>query len=300
MKNPKEYYWKNGKKTFCVMNELTQPECIDGSEPLSFHHETFSRFHFVIINEDRRAVVANIPVSEMPGIFKAINNQAIISQVSKRLQAATASSGEERTAVRDSSAYTVFITAGKLKGKTPAGALLENAEVNKSLLINQVTWLESNLQKYPKNEEQIRAIKEALQLYEAGKLTRDSAAAAIPSKVDIYPGGLRPLVRRKKQNGKSFVYHISISMYENGEKPIEIKINNFFAPVIVTDAGLYNVQAKEKEDDLTVTFNISLSEWAWFEHQTEAQMRTFENILAPNMYKKAFAANTENRLKAKL
>lgn len=300
MKNPKEYYWKNGKKTFCVMNELSPPTCEDGSEPLSFHHETFSRFHFVLFNEDNKAVVANIPVSEMPGIFKAINNQVITSQVSKRLQAVKAVSGEVQAVSRDSAAYVVFITAGKLKGKTPAGALLENAEVNKSLLINQVSWLESNLQKYPKNAEQIKAIKEALQLYEAGQLTQEAAVAVTPSKVDIYPGGLRPLIRRKRPNGKVFVYQISISQYENGDKPIEIKINNFFAPVVVTDAGLYKVQAKEKEDDLTVTFNLSLSEWYWFVHQTEAQMRTFENMLAPSMYKEANDADKENRLKARM
>lgn len=294
MKNPKEYYWRNGKKTFCVMNELTQPECNDGSEPLSFHHETFSRFHFVIFNEDHRAVVANIPVSEMPGIFKKINNQTIVSQITKKLS----SNEGDKSSSLDSAAYTVFITAGKLKGKTPAGALLENAEVNKPLLVNQVSWLKTNLQKYPKNAEQINAIQEALSLYESGKL--NSAAASTPSKVEIYPGGLRPLVRRRKANGKSFVYNISISMYENGERPIEVKINNFFAPVIVTDAGLYNVQAKDKEDDLTVTFNLSLSEWDWFEHQTEAQMRTFENILAPNMYRQANDAEKENRLKARM
>ena len=34
-------------------------------------------------------------------------------------------------------AFTVVITSGRLKGKTPAGALLEDADTNKKLLENQ-------------------------------------------------------------------------------------------------------------------------------------------------------------------
>ena len=55
MKNPKECFSIVQNQTFIVLNELTRPECKDGSEPLTFHHETFSRFNFVIISADKKA-----------------------------------------------------------------------------------------------------------------------------------------------------------------------------------------------------------------------------------------------------
>ena len=74
MKNPKECFSIVQNQTFIVLNELTRPECKDGSEPLTFHHETFSRFNFVIIRADKKATTANIPVREIPGIFEKVHD----------------------------------------------------------------------------------------------------------------------------------------------------------------------------------------------------------------------------------
>ena len=54
MKNPKECFSIVQNQTFIVLNELTRLECKDGSKPLTFHHETFSRFNFVIISADKK------------------------------------------------------------------------------------------------------------------------------------------------------------------------------------------------------------------------------------------------------
>lgn len=54
MKNPKECFCLRQNQTFFVLNELTMATGDDGSEPLTFHHETFSRFKFVIINSDKK------------------------------------------------------------------------------------------------------------------------------------------------------------------------------------------------------------------------------------------------------
>ena len=80
LKNPKECFCLRQQQTFFVLNELTMPTCEDGSEPLMFHHEIFSRFKFVIINQDKKATTANVPVSEFPGIFlpPASNHLSVI------------------------------------------------------------------------------------------------------------------------------------------------------------------------------------------------------------------------------
>lgn len=87
-------------------------------------------------------------------------------------------------------------------------------------------------------------------------------------------------------------------MYEDEKRPIQITVKNFFAPVITTEAGLFNVQAKDRENELEVSFQFTLSEWKWFEHQVETQMRTFENISAPALYKAANNAEFANRRNA--
>lgn len=297
MKNPKEFFWQNGKKTFCVMNELAAPECRDGSEPLSMHHETFSRFHFVLFNEDKKAVTANIPVSQMPGIFSAIETRLVAKQVSC-LMGNEKTAGENKTGSQ-SPAFTTPIRSGKLKGLTPAGALIKDAAANKPLLENQISWLRENLGMYPANIKQIEAIEEALRLYAAGNLSGGNVKLP-EAKTIIYPGGFRPLVRRKRPNGKAFVYSISISMYDQEEKPIEVTVRNFYAPVITTKEGLYNVMPKDREDDISVSCSFSQFEWEWFRHQAEAQMRTFEDVWAPSLYKIAIQADKANKAQAGL
>ena len=278
MKNPKEYFCLRQNQTFFALNELTIPVCKDGSEPLTFHHNTFSRFKFVIINAEKKAATANIPVTAIPGIFEKMREA--------RLQ-----KKDNSDAPANSQAYTVVITSGTLRGKTPAQALIENPN-NRQFLINQVSFLKQHLAQYPKNQVQIDALEDALKLYDSGKLDK-TAEVSGPS--IIYQTGVRPLIRRKDVNGRCFVYEISISYNDSAEKPVSIEIRNYFAPVEQKENGLLNVKARERVDEIKNAFNLSIDEWLWFEHMTEAQIRTFENINAPSLYKTANEQEKLNR-----
>lgn len=279
MKNPKEYFCLRQNQTFFALNELTIPVCKDGSEPLTFHHNTFSRFKFVIINAEKKAATANIPVTAIPGIFEKMKEA--------RLQ----KKEDKNDAPANSQAYTVVITSGTLRGKTPAQALIENPN-NRQFLINQVSFLKQHLAQYPKNQVQIDALEDALKLYDSGKLDK-TAEVSGPS--IIYQTGVRPLIRRKDVNGRCFVYEISISYNDAAEKPVSIEIRNYFAPVEQKENGLLNVKARERVDEIKNAFNLSIDEWLWFEHMTEAQIRTFENINAPSLYKTANEQEKLNR-----
>ena len=326
MKNPKECFCLRQNQTFFVLNELTMATGDDGSEPLTFHHETFSRFKFVIINSDKKATTANIPVSELPGIFEEVRNKNILKKMNSsenktfgminsigkmtqklvyKLVGQPSGASSAATKVDTSSpAFTLAISAGQLRGKTPVAALLENAEVNKKLLLNQIAWLEPNVNKYPRNKDQIKAIKEALDLYEKGLLNKNvsatvsSTTATTNNKTDpnvIYHTGFRPLVRRKNRNGNCFVYEIKIIWHENLPKPVEIEIRNYYTPVVQDEKGLLNVKAREREDETKNSFSLTMDEWFWMEHILEAQMRTFENIYAPKAYRDATNAERANR-----
>ena len=126
MKNPKECVCIQQKQTFFILNELAKPECKDGSEPLLFHHDTFSRFRVVIINAEKKPATANISVKEIPGIIQKIQNLGLKQLLSEKTG---------KTDTKKSAAYTTVITSGKLKGKTPAVALNESEAVNKPLLV---------------------------------------------------------------------------------------------------------------------------------------------------------------------
>lgn len=284
MKNPKECVCIQKNQTFFVLNELTIPECKDGSEPLTFHHDTFSRFKFVLISKEKRPATANVPVNELPAIFQKIRNLSLRDMLSVQKQKSEPSK---------SPAYTTTINAGTLKGKTPAALLLEDAQTNKRLLINQKNWLESNLGRYPRNAAQITAIEDALRLYEAGQLNAEESKAGFQAKT-VYSSGMRPLIRRK-HGDKYFVYEISIRWDGASEKPVEIDIRNYYAPVTRTEKGLLNVKAKEREGEIRNEISLTLEEWLWVEHMLESNIRTFEDLYARNHYKQAYEAEKELR-----
>lgn len=311
LKNPKEYFALTQRQTFFALNELTAATGENGSEPLTFYHDTFSRMKIVIINENKKAASANIPASELPGIFnrleiaKMTGLMNIISAAARKPEPKGAGASDVHEDVnKNGPAFTVKITAGKLRGMTPAECLLADAEKNKLLLTNQETWLRQNLQKYPKNQMQIDAINEAIRLFDAGKLKEQEAttdAAVVPTAgraaIAIFETGARPLIRRKRADGKAFVYDISIA-YTYGEKrPVEVHIKNYYAPVIQKDNGLLNVMYKDRDtsSEINNTFRMTDAEWDWFKHMTEAQMRTFEDLHAAKAYKNAIEAECANR-----
>ena len=285
MKNPKECFSLCQNQTFFILNRLAPPNCEDGSEPLLFHHDTFSRFVFVIINASKKAVKANIPVSAIPAIIEKIRNLNFWDSI------LLPSIQTDRHTEAKSPAYTTIISSGTLKGKTPAAALLEDASKNKMLLLNQNKWLQQNLSRYPRNQEQITAIEDALTLFTTGKLdTR--LTASYPMVETIYHAEMRPLIRRKRENGKCFVYEISIAWNTGTKKPLEIAIRNYYAPVTQTESGLLNVQVQQREDELKNIFFLTPEEAMWMLHMLETNISTFENIYAREHYE---TANKEER-----
>ena len=329
LKNPKECVCVQTNKTFFICNELAAPEYTNGSEPLTFHHDTFSRFQFVIINEDKKAATANIGVRAIPGIIRKIQNlylretlyakpvgfgQSSVPTVPAMPTTSAPSNGIAQDMPAKSLAYTTMITTGCLKGKTPASLLLEDAKKNKGILISQKKWLETNLSKYPRNKVQIEAIEDALKLYDAGKLSgeamgvanemnpvnsgRSSLTIGTDCQTEIvHDSGMRPLIRKKRADGKCPVYQIIIS-WNGGEKPIEIQIRNYYAPIEQKGNGLLSVKAAEREGEVRNKVSLTIDAWLWVAHILETNIRTFENLYAAKNYKRA--VEEENRTKEML
>ena len=178
-KNPREIAYIVEKSTFAILDGLTESNIENEEEPLTLHSRKFSRFSFLIINQDKKAATANLNVKEMFG-FLAKSRFAMQQEMLYRFNVTDAKEEEELPL-----AYTVTIASGSLKGRTPADVLLNDGEEGKKLLNNQYTFLKNNLAKYPKNKTQMDAIVNASQLLKEGKLDADAVGKGQTKRIPL-------------------------------------------------------------------------------------------------------------------
>lgn len=293
-KNPREIAYIVEKSTFAVLDGLTEADIENEEEPLTLHSRKFSRFSFLIINQDKKAATANLNVKEMFG-FLAKSRFAMQQEMLYRFNVTDAKEEEELPL-----AYTVTIASGSLKGRTPADVLLNDGEEGKKLLNNQYTFLKNNLAKYPKNKVQMDAIVNASQLLKEGKLDADAVGKGQTKRISLYSSGLRPLVNRKNNAGMSFVYELTVDWLLGEKRPLMITIVNYYAPVIKKDDGMLNVQVKQR-DQTTLrnnTVNLTFEDWAYVQHMIETDIERFESGIYWNKRKESDRYFFENRKNA--
>lgn len=276
IKYPKEIDSVVRTKTFCINAELTKPDTDNGDSPLKLYSR-FSRFPITLINEKKVFANANINVTDMIDIMKrsefAYNKEMELSMQTQTIENDV------------SSAYTVQISSGMLKGKTPAQALLESPD-NLKALVNQFNFLKQNLDKYPRNRVQMQAIKEAKTLFESGKLT-ESKAQGNTNNFEIYKSGFRPLKRKSREDGMCFVYDVKITWNFKQNYPLEIEIQNYYAPVTTDDRGMMNVQFSQRDKNTFIkeSMKLSASEWNHIMYMTRTNMEIFERSIGNQMLK---------------
>ena len=293
-KNPREIAYIVEKSTFAVLDGLTEADIDNEEEPLTLHSRKFSRFSFLIINQDKKAATANLNVKEMFG-FLAKSRFAMQQEMLYRFNVTDAKEEEELPL-----AYIVTIASGSLKGRTPADVLLNDGEEGKKLLNNQYTFLKNNLAKYPKNKVQMDAIVNASQLLKEGKLDADAVGKGQTKRISLYSSGLRPLVNRKNNAGMSFVYELTVDWLLGEKRPLMITIVNYYAPVIKKDDGMLNVQVKQR-DQTTLrnnTVNLTFEDWAYVQHMIETDIERFESGIYWNKRKESDRYFFENRKNA--
>lgn len=281
-KNPREIAYIVEKSTFAILDGLTESNIENEEEPLTLHSRKFSRFSFLIINQDKKAATANMNVKEM---FGFLEKSHFAMQQEMLYQFNSGSNEEEELPL----AYTVTITSGTLKGRTPADVLLNDGEEGKKLLNNQYTFLKNNLSKYPKNKTQMDAIVNASQLLKEGKLDADAVGKGQTKRISLYSSGLRPLVNRKNNAGMSFVYELTVDWLLGEKRPLMITIVNYYAPVIKKDDGMLNVQVKQR-DQTTLrnnTVNLTFEDWAYVQHMIETDIERFESGIYWNKRKES-------------
>ena len=280
MKYPKEIFDVVRNQTLYIVNGLSKATAEDKNEPLKFYHKSFARFPVTIINQERKAVSANLSPFDVPDMAERSR-----FAYWKDMELSMSSSSKN-----ESPAYTTRIVSGTLKGKTPAEALLD-MENGVALLNNQLQFLRNNLQRYPKNQTQITAIEDALRLYSEGRLNKESVLKSFR----LYDtGGPRPNRYKRRQDGKSPVYEMSIGWNFGTDYPVNITIMTYFAPVIENPDKTILVQKKAADSFVKNSMSLTAKEWFKALYFMQANMRVFEDMIGPECYETATNAEKEN------
>ena len=302
LSNPMELASVVRKQTLIVQNGLSLAgEKDDENQPLKVY-AAFSRFVFAIINEEKKSVTANIRVDAIPEI-RAASEYAYHLSMDSKYQPQTVTTSANTEVNTSSLAFTRCFSSGKMKGKTPVRIILEaeDKEAAITMLKEQYKWLRENARKNKRyaegNQEQMDATQQAVNLYREGKLTEDllHSASGDSQVIQIYDSGFRPLTRREKRNGKSFVYQISINWTIGSDYPLSVTISNYYATVEEKEDGRLNVMAKTKEQEQKNTMALSASEWHYILYMIEANMRMFEERSRDACYKAAQNARRRSR-----
>lgn len=260
----------------------------DDDKPLEVFNN-FSRFVFTLIGDQasgRKVATCNVHISDLAEII-ANTDFAYNKHMSVK--------NEQSSMGGTTPAYTKRFNTGALKGKTPIDVLLENQD-GKKKLEDQFNWLKENLSKYPKNQELMDAITEALTI-DTSQMEKKTVNVA---PVEILNIGMRPLIRKKREDGKCFVYECKITWDATKDYPVNVFIDNYYAPVDQTSQGLLNVKVSEKDTVTEVKndFNMTASEWLSAVRAMKMAQEAFYYMNFGAALKLAEAGDKENRAKA--
>ena len=276
------------KKTFSIEARFSQET---EESPLKVFDDTFSRYVFTVI-ADGKAATSNIPldiIEEVDKITAFAYNKQLESKYSP------AKDGE----TGNSPAYTVRFRAGKVKGKTPVDILRENpAGEAKKILNDQYKWLKENLEKYPSNKEIMDAIVEASKI---DPETISESAKDVTPPVTILEIGTRPLVRKKREDGKCFCYECRVTWDMSKNYPVSVVIDNYYAPVVKKENGMLNVQlsGKDRSTEVIHEFSMTAGEWLNTVSQMKNIKENFVRMYMADAFKLAERGDRERREEAK-
>lgn len=141
--------------------------------------------------------------------------------------------------LNSSKAYAVKFFIGEFRGKTPAQVLTEDPE-NVDKLLKQKEQLSANVSRYPKNQDQIDAIDEAITLLENGMLA-ESVTDTMPATTETKAEPTTPPAQKtsappvnKNKNASKIEYPEQIYKYAKTDKTLGIDAKLFASN---TDAG---------------------------------------------------------------
>lgn len=288
---------KSGYKTLGVDSELYLPNAEDSTPPLCMH-SAFSRIVFTLIEkkseDDKIYPTANIPANEVEYIKKRTDNASLLMMQDKFSPSNTTNTEKADVDHDDNLAYTVKLLDRTFKGKTPADVLLEDAK-NADKLVDIVKWLKDNIKRYPKNQLQIDAINNALDLLDTSKLSNEVAktSSAGNNIIPIYSSGFK-FKQKTNEKNMNLVYTIDVVCDTEKDYPYAVTIMNCYAPVTTDSNGLKNIKMKQAESIKKATILLTEAEWYRIICRSLRTINNFENTNFVTQFDKAKDASYHN------
>ena len=260
------------KKTLGVDAFLSTPNVKSGQPPLEMH-AGYSRFVLTILDntsESTKAIHANVHADEV-ALLKFKTECAVNHMINLQTQPEDSDT---------SPAYTVKLLSREFSGKTPAQVLLEN-ESNREKLEQTRKWLDDNKARYPKNQEQIDAIEDALDLLDLGQLEKKISSETT---IELYREDIKiPNANKLNEHGKTFVYSLSIICDPTKDFPFAINISNCYATPKRSPYGQVIADMSSAENLYKTSILLSTKEWYRIINKMDSHVRCFEQMHFPYM-----------------
>lgn len=237
--------------------------------------------------ETHSSITANLPLTDMPLIntkTKLASAEIFKYECGMVGHEEPKSEQTEENPKKDSiSPAFTKLKIGKLAGKAPGDLLLETDDVKnvKEEFVKQVSFLKSKLSSYPKNQEQINAIEDAINAYDLGILKDMKPSKSeenITSELSDPHGAIKiyatPVKHYKKQkNEKNKCYSIKITCTPSKDYPYRIEIMNCYAPLGHLASGIMPVYMDKAEDIVKQFVDLTEGEWLcvldWLNNNTK-------------------------------
>lgn len=168
------YVAKRDKQTFALQFALSTPSPNDKTPVLCIHGQ-FSRFILTLIDNttsNRNILKVNIRADEVPHLFRQYELASAAKFGYKTNPKAAKENAKDRCP-----AFDTKIRAGVLKDKTPGEILMEDPSKANELARHR-QWLSEHVTQYPKNEEVIVAIDDAMFLMNTNQLASKAASCS--------------------------------------------------------------------------------------------------------------------------
>lgn len=242
--------------------DLKSPEEWDTKNSPMEMHSGFSVFRMAIASSEKGSVVANIPASDVPYLLNQYHFQRNILN-------------RQAMSIPNTPAYTVPIKERNCKNRTAAEVLQMENGLN--ILTNARKFFAANLNRYPKNEQMVKAIDEALFLYQSRQL---SQSVNLPP---LYSSPVKPKSNADKNN-RHTAYSISIS--GSSSSTVDWTFEIFNCKALLRNMGkLKVVDVEHAEEKKTLTFKITQQEMDLFIYRLQSTLENFERMNFQGQYK---------------
>jgi len=244
----------------------------------------YSRFKITLVDkkgEKIKCPFANIPESDI-----ALINR--ITDIALQIMVESKCNGGEQGATTTTSVGARF-KFGQNIGKTPLEVLQQNPKDGEARLATEREFAQNNLVKFPKNQELIDAIDDAIRIFSSGAEVKADAHKS--SYIPIYEIEYKSLESQKDSEGRCKIYSILMAYDSTKNYPFTVRIANAFAHVKETPTGGKKVDFSTSVNKEESTISLTESEFVQMVSRMQEFHEAFLTINFKPQYSKANCAN---------